>query len=202
MKFNIAPGIYKELCEQIEKDAGFLQECGIIDYSLLIGIHDRGNPMAIGDKFGQDKGQGSNKYRDTPTNAGSNIHWFDNKNATERELCWGDKLLSPLNTSEGRYLLHFGIIDTLTKYNWKKRIEFFSRRVLQGPGISCVPPDKYAKRFVEFMSNNVFNPKKIDLKYPLTAGEQGGKSYKQAVKKQQTTPQNFTDAAERATRGK
>lgn len=56
----------------------------------------------------------------------------------------------------------FGIIDILTGYDTKKAMEFYFKRVFYGPGISAVPPDQYAERFINFAEQSVFkNNKKV-----------------------------------------
>lgn len=50
-----------------------------------------------------------------------------------------------------------GLIDILTYFNMVKKGEFVGRRMLvQGPGISSVPPSAYQKRFIKFMES-IFN---------------------------------------------
>ena len=49
-----------------------------------------------------------------------------------------------------------GIIDTLQIYNWKKRAETFAKTYIKrddANGISCVPPNQYQKRFMNYMKN-------------------------------------------------
>jgi 1-phosphatidylinositol-4-phosphate 5-kinase len=45
-----------------------------------------------------------------------------------------------------------GVIDIFTYYNAKKKAEhFFKSLKYEEMTVSCVPPEAYAKRFVEFM---------------------------------------------------
>ena len=44
-----------------------------------------------------------------------------------------------------------GIIDILTEYNGKKRLEYIYKRMKYGKTMSCIPPDQYAERFTNFM---------------------------------------------------
>lgn len=52
----------------------------------------------------------------------------------------------------------FGIIDTLTDFDGLKKMEYFSKRVFLGPGVSCIPPKEYKERFMK-MIRNVFQIK-------------------------------------------
>ena len=46
----------------------------------------------------------------------------------------------------------FGIIDILTEYSTQKAAEYLFKSVCIGTGISAVPPDDYAKRFIDFIN--------------------------------------------------
>lgn len=50
----------------------------------------------------------------------------------------------------------FGIIDTLTDFDSAKRLEFCTKRVFLGKGISCIPPKDYKERFADFL-NKIFS---------------------------------------------
>lgn len=54
-----------------------------------------------------------------------------------------------------------GIIDILTPFNWFKKGEWVSRTIYCGSGISCVPFNQYANRFIKFIANIAKSP---DLK--------------------------------------
>ena len=51
----------------------------------------------------------------------------------------------------GDEVLYVGIIDTLTNFGSLKKVEFGVKIIFQGSGISCYPPNKYQKRFSDFM---------------------------------------------------
>ena len=60
------------------------------------------------------------------------------------------------NTEDGR-IVYVGLIDLLTHYGMRKRMETFVFSVLRlGADISCQPPGKYARRFRKFRRRNVF----------------------------------------------
>lgn len=51
-------------------------------------------------------------------------------------------------------IYYIGIIDILQEYNTGKHLETLVRTIqYDGERISCVPPRKYAARFVAFMSS-------------------------------------------------
>lgn len=54
----------------------------------------------------------------------------------------------------------FGIIDILTEYNSRKAAEYYFKSILYGKGVSAVPPDHYAERFINFIDTVIL--KKYD----------------------------------------
>lgn len=65
-----------------------------------------------------------------------------------------ESLYSKIYSSEsGEITYTFGIIDTLSAYTMKKKIENFFKYALLGPGVTCVPPDQYAQRFLAFITS-------------------------------------------------
>jgi len=57
---------------------------------------------------------------------------------------------------EGPGLYYMGIIDTLQTYTWKKKAETFLKTYVKrddGNGISCVPPNQYQRRFMNYLKN-------------------------------------------------
>ena len=53
-------------------------------------------------------------------------------------------------------LQYICIIDALTEYGWLNRLQTFFLSTLRcDRDISCVPPDRYARRFEEFVSNTM-----------------------------------------------
>ena len=69
-------------------------------------------------------------------------------------------ILSP----DDPYIYYFGIIDNLTKFTFKKKMESFFKRIFQ-KNPSCIPPDYYGDRFIDFMQDIIASPKQ---KKPLT----------------------------------
>lgn len=58
-------------------------------------------------------------------------------------------------SSDYKYIYFIGIIDTLTEFNAKKKIEYNFKKTFFGKGISCLPPKDYATRFYNFIANNI-----------------------------------------------
>lgn len=117
--------VTQSIKKQLELDTEFLSKLHLIDYSLLVGIHDH----VVSSKSTHD--------------------CLDR----EREESMGVIFSSSKVTKEIRY---FGIVDILTPYKAKKRMEtVFTGTMIGRHDISCQPPKKYAKRFCQFMNNHV-----------------------------------------------
>ena len=142
------------LLNQIKHDADFLCKIGVNDYSLLLGIH----------YINRDKG--------------SNIHQSNNELHKEKTADFEDTLIKESSLSDkscdsrneklktiydfedggiisetGNEIYFVGIIDILTDYNFKKKGEHFIKMVRYcSNNMSCIPPDKYRDRFVNYMS--------------------------------------------------
>lgn len=58
-----------------------------------------------------------------------------------------------LLSTDGNTLYFIGIIDILTKYSTKKKLEHAFKKRFQGDQISCIPPKQYAERFMNYMDS-------------------------------------------------
>jgi len=104
-----------EFIRLVRIDADFLSRHQLMDYSLLIGVHQ--------------KVKGDN-YRIKEANN-----------------------VITLETQDQIY--YVGIVDVLTKYDVAKRAETLFSGTLRCRNCSCQPPGKYAKRFADFITDNV-----------------------------------------------
>lgn len=50
-------------------------------------------------------------------------------------------------------MYYFGLIDILTNFNTKKKIEYAFKWMAYGPTISAIPPREYKIRFDNFIEN-------------------------------------------------
>jgi len=125
-KLNLTPEMKQQFLRQIEKDSQFLEKLGLIDYSLLLGIHY------------VDKHKGPKDSRDVPIN-GSNIFTSHH---------------GGILSANGKEVYFIGIIDYLTVYGIRKTAETLFRSTIlhqQRDKISTVPPPEYAERFRRYM---------------------------------------------------
>merc|ERR1712216_289017 len=64
-------------------------------------------------------------------------------------------VLSP----DKKFLYHFGIIDSLTEYTFRKTLEYsYNQYLTFNKDFSCIPPDRYGARFMKFMKEVIKPP--------------------------------------------
>ena len=141
------------LLKQIKNDADFLCKIGANDYSLLLGIHYINKEKKIG------KSLSSNNLKENKTNGEDSIlkeSTLSDKSCDSRQ----EKLKALIDFEDGGIIsetgneVYFvGIIDILTKFNWKKKCEHFIKMVRYcSNNMSCTPPPMYRDRFVNYMN--------------------------------------------------
>jgi 1-phosphatidylinositol-4-phosphate 5-kinase len=148
------------LLTQLERDTAFLRENGIIDYSLLLGVHKVGgsaegykpasglsaNCSAAAAAAGAGAAPAARFPSDNSVTEGGAA------DADHPEACHQLGDAGGLLSSDRRFVYCFGIIDILTTYDSKKRVEHHVRSLVSDRrGISCVEPGLYAERFLGFM---------------------------------------------------
>lgn len=119
------------LLEQLKCDCHFFEQNQIIDYSLLIGIHYRNHEKKNEIKI-------SSALSLSEINTGFN--------ATEE---------IGILSSDGSEEYFFGVIDILTSFNTKKKLEFLFKTVAIDKSISAIPPIPYSIRFQNFIKTNL-----------------------------------------------
>jgi len=129
-------GICRDIfLQQVDKDSSFLESCGIMDYSLLLGIHNVRQPVT------HRPSQSAGCFDIASKDALIYVLPF-HYNGVPAEVIEGP----------GRYF--FGIIDILQEYNLQKKLERCAKVYMKcsdSRGISSVPPKKYAQRFKKAM---------------------------------------------------
>ena len=85
----------------------------------------------------------------------------------------------------GNEIYFLGIIDILTKYNWVKKAEHFTKMIRYCSNeMSCTPPEHYKDRFCSYMSGVVMK-KNNNIKFKTT----------QTPQKPQTIVNNITNSS-------
>jgi hypothetical protein len=178
----LGPDKRKLLLEQLEKDSKFLQTMGVMDYSLLVGIHlrNKGNSENIRSRLlatfaavlATVKSKNSNKKGSVFERRITNLPDDDNdKNENENENESEKKDESIFNNEDGGFIstnenneiqneaYYMGIIDYLVPWSFKKFIEHYFKTIfLFQRNISAVNPKDYGKRFYKFAEDKIISP--------------------------------------------
>ncbi|EAZ40954.1 hypothetical protein OsJ_25436 [Oryza sativa Japonica Group] len=164
--FRLKKQWFHEFQRQVDRDCDFLEQEKIMDYSLLVGVHFRGNREKL-------LSEGSTDYDinkiSTPRLSRGNVdqcltdpnRWPKIKlgaNMPARaELTARKNDLEPQLIGEptGEYydaILYFGIIDILQDYDISKKLEHAYKSFQYDPtSISAVDPRQYSRRFKDFI---------------------------------------------------
>ncbi|XP_039598683.1 phosphatidylinositol 5-phosphate 4-kinase type-2 gamma-like [Polypterus senegalus] len=148
--------------EKLSRDVEFLVHLKIMDYSLLLGIHDvhRAEQEEEGEQGGEEAAgeaeNGVGSHGNSPEGIGSS-YLGSHKPLGPGEF---DPYIDvyAVQSSPGaphKEVYFMGLIDILTQYDAKKKAAHAAKTVKHGAGaqISTIHPEQYAKRFKDFIAN-------------------------------------------------
>ncbi|XP_061361095.1 phosphatidylinositol 4-phosphate 5-kinase 5-like isoform X1 [Gastrolobium bilobum] len=168
--FRLQRTWYQEFCRQIDRDCELLEQEGIMDYSLLVGIHFK-DISADGDLIpsGSRTPSGDSESDGTPHISRVDVdqllldpsRWASIKLGVnmparvERTMRRSGCELQLVGEPVGEFyevVLFFGIIDVLQDYDITKKLEHAYKSIQYDPtSISAVDPKQYSKRFRDFI---------------------------------------------------
>lgn len=157
-----------KIMDQLQADVEFLTKLNLMDYSLLVGIHDeeRSDFEAANDSFeaaeenGVDSGDGTGEEDERAEGAPGGLTPPDSPVVGSPPVFQGeldpilDRFAIRSNEACPRKEIYFmALIDILTHYGMKKRTAAAAKTMKHGAGaeISTVKPEQYARRFLEFI---------------------------------------------------
>uniref|UniRef100_A0AAQ4P0D6 PIPK domain-containing protein n=1 Tax=Gasterosteus aculeatus aculeatus TaxID=481459 RepID=A0AAQ4P0D6_GASAC len=157
---------YSAVCKTIQRDCLLLQSFKIMDYSLLVGIHnvdqafqEQASKEAVAGAVDHRKPQGQKSLYSTAIEAIQAEAGSTGSPETEDQTGG----IPARNSNGERLLVYIGIIDILQSYRFVKKLEHsWKALVHDGDTVSVHRPSFYAERFQRFMCHSVF--KKISLK--------------------------------------
>ncbi|KAG5363127.1 Phosphatidylinositol 4-phosphate 5-kinase its3 [Yarrowia sp. B02] len=173
---NLGPTKREQFLKQLQVDVELLKRLNIMDYSLLIGIHDlkRGNTEGLRDNLLSvfqpvDSNNTSGKPDElrrvisatSPTAFNTqDMPYVVNEHSSLRFYADDGGFRSTNEDDEPLDEIYYlGIIDCLTPYGFVKRVETFWKS-LKHPrfALSAIPSTEYGDRFFNFMKSVVKSP--------------------------------------------
>ncbi|XP_034017836.1 phosphatidylinositol 5-phosphate 4-kinase type-2 alpha isoform X4 [Thalassophryne amazonica] len=149
----------KMFLEKLRKDVEFLAHLKLMDYSLLVGIHDveraEQEEVESEENEPEEEGESDGGVIGTPPDSPSNT-LDSTKPLSPREF---DPTIDvyAIKSNEGaprKEVYFMAVIDILQHYDAKKKAAHAAKTVKHGAGaeISTVNPEQYSKRFYDFIT--------------------------------------------------
>ncbi|KAG7471919.1 hypothetical protein MATL_G00103120 [Megalops atlanticus] len=158
----------EKILEKLNRDVEFLVKLKIMDYSLLLGIHD----VARAEREEEETEEASFEEEAEPENGLTPTPVVGSYGTSPEGIAGYMNSCKPLGPGEfdpyidvyaiksapgapQREVYFMGLIDVLTHYDTKKKAAHAAKTVKHGAGaeISTVHPEQYAKRFRDFIAN-------------------------------------------------
>ncbi|XP_074240903.1 phosphatidylinositol 4-phosphate 5-kinase type-1 gamma isoform X3 [Saimiri boliviensis] len=167
---------FSALVKTLQRDCLVLESFKIMDYSLLLGVHN------IDQHERERQARGAQSTADEKRPAGQKALYSTAMESIQGGAARGEAIESDdtmggipaVNGRGERLLLHIGIIDILQSYRFIKKLEHtWKALVHDGDTVSVHRPSFYAERFFKFMSNTVFR-KNSSLKSSPSKKGRGG----------------------------
>lgn len=167
-KLHVEEENKKAFLEKLKRDVEFLSQLKIMDYSLLVGIHDvdraEQEEMEVEERADDEEcendgmsGNPISSYGTPPDSPGNLLNFPRFFGPGEFDPSVDVYAMRSHDNAPKKEVYFMAIIDILTPYDAKKKAAHAAKTVKHGAGaeISTVNPEQYSKRFIEFMSNIV-----------------------------------------------
>ncbi|KAM5190927.1 phosphatidylinositol 4-phosphate 5-kinase type-1 gamma isoform 2-T2 [Callospermophilus lateralis] len=150
---------FSALVKTLQRDCLVLESFKIMDYSLLLGVHN------IDQQERERQAEGAQGSADEKRPVGQKALYSTAMESIQGGAARGEAIetddtmggIPAVNGRGERLLLHVGIIDILQSYRFIKKLEHtWKALVHDGDTVSVHRPSFYAERFFKFMSNTVF----------------------------------------------
>ncbi|KAM8976703.1 phosphatidylinositol 5-phosphate 4-kinase type-2 gamma [Pelodytes ibericus] len=153
----------KVFMEKLKRDVEYLVQLKIMDYSLLLGIHDvhraeQDEEEELEEEDAENDGSALTNigsYGTSPEGIAGCVNSHKPLGPGEFEPVIDVYAVKSSDNAPHKEVYFMGLIDILTQYDAKKKAAHAAKTVKHGAGaeISTVHPEQYGKRFLEFVTN-------------------------------------------------
>ncbi|XP_053564168.1 phosphatidylinositol 5-phosphate 4-kinase type-2 gamma isoform X1 [Bombina bombina] len=153
----------KAFMDKLKRDVEFLVQLKIMDYSLLLGIHDvsraeQEEEEEVEEEDTENEGAAHTavgSYGTSPEGIAGYLNSHKPLGPGEFEPYIDVYAVKSSDSAPQKEVYFMGLIDILTQYDAKKKAAHAAKTVKHGAGaeISTVHPEQYGKRFLEFVTN-------------------------------------------------
>ncbi|MBN3312521.1 PI42A kinase, partial [Atractosteus spatula] len=151
----------KMFLEKLKKDVEFMAQLKLMDYSLLVGIHDvekaEQEEMECEENEGEEDAEsdGTHPVGTPPDSPSNTLDSSKPMGPGEFDPAIDVYAIKSHENAPRKEVYFMAIIDILTHYDAKKKAAHAAKTVKHGAGaeISTVNPEQYSKRFYDFITN-------------------------------------------------
>ncbi|XP_041717600.1 phosphatidylinositol 5-phosphate 4-kinase type-2 alpha isoform X1 [Coregonus clupeaformis] len=148
----------KIFLEKLRKDVEFLAQLKLMDYSLLVGIHDveraEQEEVESEDNEGDDEGESDGGIGTPPDSPSNTLDSTKPLSPGEFDPTIDVYAIKSNDSAPRKEVYFMAVIDILQHYDAKKKAAHAAKTVKHGAGaeISTVNPEQYSKRFYDFIT--------------------------------------------------
>ncbi|XP_064797309.1 phosphatidylinositol 5-phosphate 4-kinase type-2 alpha-like isoform X1 [Oncorhynchus masou masou] len=148
----------KMFLEKLRKDVEFLAQLKLMDYSLLVGIHDveraEQEEVESEDNEGDDEGESDGVIGTPPDSPSNTLDSTKPLSPGEFDPTIDVYAIKSNDGAPRKEVYFMAVIDILQHYDAKKKAAHAAKTVKHGAGaeISTVNPEQYSKRFYDFIT--------------------------------------------------
>ncbi|XP_028025864.1 phosphatidylinositol 5-phosphate 4-kinase type-2 beta isoform X2 [Bombyx mandarina] len=166
VRIDIGEAAKEKLLETLTADVEFLTKLHLMDYSLLLGVHECGRGEAEAEAA-RARPPDADTDRDTDSDSDTDNRHADGPRGFGRQTSLRYEGIIPeldiyaIPSQEGapkKEIYFVALIDVLTHYGVKKQAAKAAKTVKYGSnvdGISTCDPEQYGKRFIEFVAKAI-----------------------------------------------
>jgi len=163
LKIHIGEDAKQTLMETLTADVEFLMRLNLMDYSILLGVHD----IIRAEEEGQNLTESEEDIEEEDEECSGVPTPPDSPLTAARDRAASNGAINPdveiyaIESNEGssrREIYFMALIDVLTHYGVKKQAAKAAKTVKYGSnadGISTVEPEQYGRRFLDFMNQAI-----------------------------------------------